>query len=92
MNNMNEWLVFVVSFVSCVLSQAPGDGDALCVEPFINGLQNLFFPFHPTYPANVCPLMDSRDYTGLLQGGDPPVWQQVDNDNNNTATHITNIS
>ena len=91
MNNMNEWLVFVVSFVSCVLSQAPGDGDPLCIQAVVDGITSPFFPSHPTYPANERPLMDSRDYVGLLQGGDQPVWQHVDNDNNNTAEDVTNV-
>ena len=91
MNNMNEWLVFVVSFVSCVLSQAPGDGDPICIQAVVDGITSTFFPLHPTYPANERPLMDSRDYVGLLQGN-PPVWQQVDNDNNNTPEDNTNVS
>ena len=91
MNNMNEWLVFVVSFVSCVLCQAPGDGDPICVQEVVEGLANPFFALHPTYPANERPLMDSRDYTDLLQGRNPPVWQHVDNDNNNTVTDVTNV-
>ena len=91
MNNMNAWLVFVVSFVSCVLSQAPGDGDPICIQAVVDGITSPFFPLHPTYAANGRPLMDSRDYTGLLQGRNPPAWQQVDNDNNNTAEDVTNV-
>ena len=49
MNNMNEWLVFVVSFVSCVLCQAPGDGDPICVQEVVDGITSPFFPLHPTY-------------------------------------------
>ena len=88
---MAVWLVLVLSFVSCVLSQAPGDGDPACIQAFVNGITSLFFPLHPTYPANERPLMDSRDYVGLLQGAEPPVWQHVDNDNNNTITGVTNV-
>ena len=82
-------LVFFVSVVSRVLSQAPGDGDSFCVDPIINGVPNVFFT-NITYPANERPLMDSRDYVALLDGPNPP-WQQVDNDNNNDdelATHV----
>ena len=61
--------------ISSVLAQAPGDGDAPCVE---TGAR---------YAANVRVLMDSRDYVDLLQG-ENSVWQQVDNDNNNTE-HVT---
>ena len=88
---MAVWLVLVLSFVSCVLSQAPGDGDIICIQAVVDGITSPFFPDHPTYPANERPLMDSRDYTGLLQGRNPPVWQQVDNDNNNTITEVTNV-
>ena len=84
-------VVLVLSFVTCVLSQAPGDGEPICVQEVIDGLANPFFALHPAYPANERPLMDSRDYTGLLQAGNPPVWQHVDNDNNNTITDVTNV-
>ena len=84
-------VVLVLSFVSCVLSQAPGDGDPFCIQEVVDGITSPFFPRHPTYPANERPLMDSRDYAGLLQGGEPPVWQQVDNDTNNTAEDVTNV-
>ena len=84
-------VVLVLSVVTCVLSQAPGDGEPICVQEVIDGLANPFFALHPTYPANERPLMDSRDYTGLLQAGNPPVWQHVDNDNNNTAEDVTNV-
>ena len=88
---MAVWLVLVLSFVSCVLSQAPGDGDPLCVQEVVDGITSPFFALHPTYPANERPLMDSRDYIALLQWGNPPVWQQVDNDQNNTAEDATNV-
>ena len=91
MNNMNTFLVVVVKFVTLVSSQAPGDGDPICVHEVVDGKTSPFFPLHPTYPTNEHPLMDSRDYVGLLQGGNPPVWQQVDNDNNNTNTTVTNV-
>ena len=82
-------LAFFVSFLSRVLSQAPGDGDSFCVDAIINGVPNVFFT-NITYPADERPLMDSRDYVTLLQG-DNPKWQQVDNDNNNDheiSTHV----
>ena len=84
-------LVFVVCFVSSVVSQAPGDGDSFCVDEFVNGSRNPYFDLRPTYPANVRPLMDSRDYVGLLQGSDNLPWQQVDNDDNNTAQVATEV-
>ena len=83
------WVAFFVSFVNYVVSQAPGDGDSFCVDATINGVPNSFFT-NITYPANERPLMDSRDYVGLLNGPNPP-WQQVDNDNNNTGDVVTNV-
>ena len=69
---------------SCVvIAQAPGDGDPLCTDEVINGMTNPFFFDRPTYGTSERPLMDSRDYTRLLQGSMP--WQSVDNDNNNTV-------
>lgn len=84
-----SWLLFFVNFVGCILSQAPGDGDPLCVDESINGSSNPFFT-NLTYPANRRPLMDSRDYVALLEGDNPP-WQQVDDDNNNTNELATNV-
>ena len=86
-------LFLTTSLVSCVLSQAPGDGDSLCIEPlFDNG--TALFPFsflRPSYPANVRGLMDSREYLSLLD--DPnPAWQQVDNDTSNADTDSTHVS
>ena len=66
--NMAVWLAFVFSFVYCVVSQAPGDGDSLCTDEFINGMPNPFYDNRPTYANNIRPLMDSRNYAVLLQG------------------------
>ena len=82
-------LVLFVSFVTRVLSQAPGDGDSFCVDAVINGVPNVFFT-NVTYPANERPLMDSRDYVGLLYGPNPP-WQEVDNDNNNDHEIVSHV-
>ena len=84
------WLAFFVNFSSCVQSQAPGDGDQLCVDATINGSLNPFFT-NLTYPANERPLMDSRHYVALLEGDNPP-WQQMDDDENSTnhlVKHVT---
>ena len=83
------WVAFFVSFVNYVVSQAPGDGDSFCVDATINGVPNSFFT-NITYPANERPLMDSRDYVGLLDRDDP-TWQQVNNDNNNTGEYVTTV-
>ena len=86
----------VFSFVCCVVSQAPGDGDPLCVDEVIDGEENPFFALRPSYAHNVRPLMDSRDYIVLLTatGGEMAhiPWQQVDNDNNNTNEVVTEVS
>jgi len=85
-------LLSIACLASCVFSQAPGDGDSLCVDPLVdNGTALVPNPFlRPSYPANVRGLMDSREYLNLLD--DPnPAWQQVDNDTSNSdvvATHV----
>ena len=86
-------LFLTASLVSCVLSQAPGDGDSLCVDPVVNnGTALVPNPFlRPSYPANVKGLMDSREYLSLLD--DPnPAWQQVDNDTSNSGGDFTHVS
>ena len=93
---MAVWLAFVFSFVYCVVSQAPGDGDSLCTDEFVNGMENPFYDNRPTYADNVRPLMDSRNYVVLLEregdeGAHIPRWQQVDNDNNNTDETVTEV-
>jgi len=86
-------LFLMTCLVSCVLSQAPGDGDSLCVNSTVdNGTAIVPNPFlRPGYPANVRGLMDSREYLSLLD--DPnPAWQQVDNDTSNSEMHSTHVS
>ena len=87
-------LVLVLRFACCIVSQAPGDGDPLCVDEAINGEENPFFALRPTYADNVRPLMDSRDYVVLLTEDETAhiPWQQVDNDNNNTDRVVTEVS
>ena len=83
----------MASLVSCVFSQAPGDGDSLCVDLLVdNGTALVPNPFlRPSYPANVRGLMDSREYLSLLDGSNP-AWQQVDNDTSNSVTDNTHVS
>ena len=66
-------LFLMASLVSCVFSQAPGDGDSLCVDqPVDNGTALVPNPFlRPSYPANVRELMDSREYLSLLDNLNP---------------------
>ena len=80
--------VVIVTMVLSLLSgwscaQAPGDADAFCTETLPSIGVNIL-----DYPPEVKPLMDSRHYRQLL----PPVWQQVDNDNNNPSGITTNVS
>ena len=82
----------LLSVVPRTEAQAPGDGDQICTDEVVNGMPNPFFALRPTYSPNERPLMDSRDYVGLLQGGDNLPWQTVDNDDNNTAGVATAVS
>ena len=86
-------LLSIACLVSCVFSQAPGDGDSLCVDPLVdNGTALVPNPFlRPSYPANVRGLMDSREYLSLLDG-ENPTWQQVDNDTSNSGGDSTHVS
>ena len=87
------WIGLVFGLLDCIEGQAPGDGDALCTEEIIDGVQNPFFPFHPVYSASERPLMDSRDYNRLLQesGNVYIPWQSVDRDNNNTGDVVSEV-
>ena len=87
------WLGLVFGLADCIEGQAPGDGDPLCTEETINGMSNTFFALHPVYSASERPLMDSRDYTRLLQesGNYYIPWQSVDRDNNNTGDVVTEV-
>ena len=80
--------VVIVTMVLSLLSgwccaQVPGDEDPHCTETLPSIGVNIL-----DYPPEVKPLMDSRNYQQLL----PPVWQQVDNDNNNPGSTTTNVS
>ena len=87
------WLGLVFRLVYCIEGQAPGDGDALCTEETINGMLNPFFNNRPVYSARERPLMDSRDYTRLLQesGNAYVPWQSVNRDNSNTGDALTEV-
>ena len=67
-------------------SQAPGDFDDFCFTTLGS--------LHPTYFANMRPIMDSRDYRNLLEPGPPNlgVWQQVDVDMIGTGMASTSVS
>ncbi len=83
---MRWWQCLVLcSLVSWGHCQAPGDGDSICLPG--GALASL----HPVYPNTFKPLMDSRDYTNLLQEDDA-VWQQVDVDGLGDGTLPTSVS
>ena len=86
-------LVLVVFSVSCVIAQAPGDADTFCLSEMIDGVTNPFFNIHD-YGPNRRALMDSKDYSVLLQGAHPEVlpWQSVDVDDNNDPQYTTEVS
>ena len=87
------FLIVLLGLVRLIVAQAPGDGDELCRSVLFEGQLNPFFN-NPTYAANARPLMDSKDYVGLLQGQAPEnlPWQSVDIDNNNNPEFITAVS
>ena len=68
-------LCFVSSLLCLADSQAPGDGDKVCIND----------PHHPVYDGYIHPLMDTRDYIQLLPNSDGEygVWQSLDKDKNN---------
>ena len=92
-SEIRRFVLVLVGLVSGIQAQAPGDGDLLCVNETVDGMQNPFFADHPVYSANERPLMDSRDYIRLLQQSiDTYIpWQSVDRDNNNTGDFFTEV-
>ena len=82
---MSIWLALLFSFVRCVVSQAPGDGDVQCTGDLLSLVPVVAFA------DNERPLMDSRDYVILLNEAEG-AWQQVDNDNNNSVEFVTEVS
>ena len=69
--NLSSSLLFCLAAASLLClasSQAPGDGEQKCTS----------LDSHPGYSEYVRPLMDSRDYPGLL----PHVWSELNLDEN----------
>ena len=86
---LSTWILWAIVVVM-VTAQAPGDEDVLCTELLPSIGQNVI-----VYPPNVKPLMDSSHYEDLLLPAAtsvPPVWQEVDNDNNNPAGLASSVS
>ena len=75
-------VLIIARLLSFVLTQAPGDGDRVCIDELIqNGttlVPNPIYSLKPVYPFNLKPLMDSKHYVNLLNIPNP-VWQQVRN-------------
>ena len=76
-------VLYAMILVSIISARAPGDGDLFCST---NELQSSG-TIPPIYPPNSKILLDSYNYINLL----PPVWQAVDNDNNNEAGRGTEV-
>ena len=68
-------------------AQAPDDADPFCTETLPGIGINIL-----DYAPEVKPLMDSRHYQNLLPPHPNPVWQRVDNDNNNPTGTTTDVS
>ena len=86
------WTILLLALWSVVIvsAQAPGDEDALCTMTLPSVGVNVI-----VYPPNVKPLMDSSHYDDMLppaSTSNPPVWQEVDNDDNNPSDLDTNVS
>ena len=68
-------VIALLLFIESVVTQAPGDGSALCLPG--GAFAFLRFPI----PENMKVLLESRDYETLLGNqGEPDTWQQVDVD------------
>ena len=68
-------VVALLFFIESVVTQAPGDGSAICLPG--GAFAFLRFPI----PENMKVLMESTDYETLLGNqGEPDTWQQVDVD------------
>ena len=76
--------LWVITVATCV---APGDEPVVCASFRSLGISPI-----PNYAANMVVLMDSDNYPNLLPPRTLAVWQQVDNDVNNTRGIITNVS
>ena len=83
------WVVLLVERLLVVnpgSSVAPGDGEVIC-----NDLRSRGAAPTPAYSANMRVLMDSWNYQQLLPDRSGAVWEQVDNDTNNSDLATTNV-
>ena len=74
-------LVLLLCLASLAGSQAPGDGDQVCID----------LSLHPEYEDNTHPLMDSRDYIQVLPGTNDGPWQKLNLDENNQDNQKTQV-
>ena len=84
------WVVLLVELLLVVnpgSSVAPGDKEVIC-----NNLRSQGAAPIPAYSANMKVLMDSWNYQNLLPPRSEAVWDQVDNDTNNSPEITTNVS
>ena len=80
----------LVSLVVAIISAgvAPGDEElSICSNLRAAGAAPV-----PAYSANMRVLMDSWNYQNLLPPRAGAVWDQVDNDMNNSPQETTNVS
>ena len=80
-------LALSLQFYTVVTTVSPGDEEIICESLRAQGAAPI-----PAYSANMRVLMDSWNYRNLLPPRIGAVWDQVDNDKNNDATVITNVS
>ena len=80
-------LIFIAVTAQPVAGVAPGDEKQQCRDIRESGLAPL-----PAYSANMKVLMDSWNYLNLLSPRTGAVWDQVDNDINNSEGITTNVS
>ena len=77
------YAVPLLCLASLAGSQAPGDGDQVCID------SNL----HPEYEDHMHPLMDSRDYIQVWPrvSNATGVWQKLDLDDSNPPAAQTEV-
>ena len=86
------WVVLLVELllvarVNPGSSVAPGDEEVI----LCNDLRSQGAAPIPAYSANMRVLMDSWNYEDLLPDRSGAVWEQVDNDTNNSDLVTTNV-
>ena len=85
------WVALLIELLLMVnpgYSVAPGDED----QPLCEQLRSLGAAPTPAYSANMRVLMDSWNYQRLLPPRAGAVWEQVDNDGNDSPEETTNVS